>query len=101
MPPTFPHFAPRVVGGEEAPVGGYPFIVSLQFYSEHFCAGSIVNENWIITAGHCIKAIPHLFIRHIKIKAGKHNIRIAEDYEQTAYVDKAVIHDRYEGLVEC
>ncbi|TGZ47719.1 hypothetical protein DBV15_06281 [Temnothorax longispinosus] len=40
----------EVVGGEPAPEGAYPYIVSLHAYSQHFCAGSTLNERWIITA---------------------------------------------------
>ncbi|KAG5313341.1 FA9 factor, partial [Acromyrmex insinuator] len=80
MPPIFPPFnrsiSSQVVGGEEAGVGSYPFIVSLQIFSQHFCAGSILNEKWIITAGHCINSVLPLSI--LRVKAGKYNLQLIE-----------------------
>ncbi|XP_018346593.1 PREDICTED: trypsin-1-like [Trachymyrmex septentrionalis] len=101
MPPIFPLFthsiSSQVVGGEEAEVGSYPFIVSLQIFSQHFCAGSILNEKWIITAGHCINSIPILSI--LRIKAGKYNLQLIENTEQTVKVVKAYVHKNYKGGV--
>ncbi|KAG5343277.1 TMPS9 protease, partial [Acromyrmex heyeri] len=97
MPPIFPPFthsiSSQVVGGEEAEVGSYPFIVSLQIFSQHFCAGSILNEKWIITAGHCINSVPILSI--LRVKAGKYNLQLIENTEQTVKVVKAYVHENY------
>ncbi|KYN09224.1 Trypsin-1 [Trachymyrmex cornetzi] len=101
MPPIFPPFtrliSSQVVGGEEAGVGSYPFIVSLQILSQHFCAGSILNEKWVITAGHCIKAVPTVSI--LRVKAGKYNLQLIENTEQTVKVVQAYVHENYKGSV--
>ncbi|KAL6429922.1 hypothetical protein ACFW04_007639 [Cataglyphis niger] len=84
---------PQIVGGSEAPKNGYPFIVSMQQYGSHFCAGSIINEQWIVTAGHCI------FTDSFIIKAGKHDIQDTEDTEQTVQVANTFVHKKYQGDV--
>ncbi|CAL1685716.1 unnamed protein product [Lasius platythorax] len=87
-------FSPQVVGGSEAPENEYPFIVSLQQYGSHFCAGSIVDSQWVVTAAHCILAVSSF-----DVKAGKHNIQITEDTEQTAEIAQTFTHEQYQGGV--
>jgi trypsin len=43
-----------IVGGVAASQGDFPFIVSLQSSTgSHFCGGSLLNANTVLTAAHC------------------------------------------------
>lgn len=46
-----------VVGGVKVKGPEFPYIVSLRNLKSHFCAGSILNERWIISAAHCLKKV--------------------------------------------
>lgn len=43
----------RVVGGFEIDIKAVPYEVSLQENGSHSCGGSIINEEWILSAAHC------------------------------------------------
>ncbi|KFH43498.1 Trypsin-like protein [Hapsidospora chrysogenum ATCC 11550] len=42
-----------IVGGEPAQEGDFPFIVSLQQGGSHFCGGTLIGSNKVVTAAHC------------------------------------------------
>ncbi|MDY7228082.1 trypsin-like serine protease [Hyalangium rubrum] len=47
----------EIVGGTNTTIEANPWQVSLQSSSgSHFCGGSILNANWVVTAQHCVNS---------------------------------------------
>uniref|UniRef100_A0A8D2ZN27 Peptidase S1 domain-containing protein n=1 Tax=Scophthalmus maximus TaxID=52904 RepID=A0A8D2ZN27_SCOMX len=44
----------KIVGGNNASPGSWPWQVSLVAENKHFCAGTLINNQWVLTASHCI-----------------------------------------------
>ncbi|KAH8276643.1 hypothetical protein KR044_001091, partial [Drosophila immigrans] len=44
----------RVVGGVDATKAQFPHQISLRNKGSHSCGGSILSNNWILTAAHCV-----------------------------------------------
>lgn len=54
---TEPEVQLRIIGGEPAPDGAWPFAAQVFIEDGNrtgFCGGSVVDENWVLTAGHCV-----------------------------------------------
>ncbi|ALC42080.1 CG34458 [Drosophila busckii] len=43
----------RIIGGQFAAPAQFPHQVSLQLKGRHTCGGSLISENFIVTAAHC------------------------------------------------
>ncbi|MEE6487548.1 hypothetical protein FKM82_014933 [Ascaphus truei] len=69
-----------IVGGREAAPNSHPYIASLQFRRQHFCGGSLIAPQFLMTAAHCLTDInPSL----VSVVLGAHSLRTNERSKQT------------------
>lgn len=94
----------RIVGGYEAEIKEFPYLVQLLEYVpdckayKFVCAGTIIHKRWVLTAGQCffytngVRVDRKLFF----ILAGT-NVPIGFDDNEFYPVDRAIEHQKYNG----
>jgi len=66
--------ADRIVGGEEAQEHQWPWQVALFIDDAWFCGGSLISENYVLTAAHCADGASYF-----DVMAGAHNVRASSE----------------------
>jgi len=91
---------PQVVGGTPVPEGEYPFVASVgdvsngpTAYSRHFCGASLIDQNSVLTAAHCVQGSPKQPLRVTVDRTV-----LTSDRGQTRRVARIFIHPRYNGI---
>lgn len=85
----------RVVGGTDAAVNSAPFAVSFQVTGIHYCGGSIIGSNWVVTAAHCLSSKSQ--VMSSTLVAGSILVAGTASTTQTRAIDYYVVNDLYLG----
>jgi secreted trypsin-like serine protease len=91
---------PQVVGGEPVPTGDYPFVSSLgdvrygaTAYRRHFCGASLIDNNSVLTAAHCVEGTPKWPLR---VTVGR--TVLSGSGGQTRRVSRIAVHPRFSNV---
>ena len=85
----------RIVGGSNALPGQWPWQVSVFYRGGHWCGGSIIDNEWIVSAAHCFHDDQNT--ANYKITVGEHNLKYTTDHEQEIAIEKLIIHSSYDA----
>lgn len=81
----------KITGGETAELGEFPWMALLGYqqtqikYIEYLCGGTLITENFVLTAAHCLKVGPNHKLVHVRF--GEHDLNSQPDCHY--------IHERY------
>lgn len=84
----------RIVGGNDATEGEWPWQVDIQTAQDgHVCGGSIITDSWILSAAHCFPN-PHDVGAYF-IYAGRYQLNNFNPHESVHRVRRVVIPSDY------
>ncbi|XP_075433186.1 chymotrypsinogen 2-like [Ascaphus truei] len=80
----------RIVNGQNAVSGSWPWQVSLQNRTGfHYCGGSLIKPNWIISAAHCPVRTFHVAV------LGMYDRASTSEARHVKKISKVIIHPLY------
>ncbi|CAL4195340.1 unnamed protein product, partial [Meganyctiphanes norvegica] len=89
----------KIVGGTDATAGELPYQLSFQDtafgFQTHFCGASIYNENWAITAAHCVQGEDFETPVDLRIVAGELDRSVDEGNEQAIVLSQIIPHPKF------
>ncbi|KAH1186769.1 hypothetical protein KIL84_019518 [Mauremys mutica] len=91
-------FFSRIVGGRNSVAGGQPWQVSLKLGRFHFCGGSLIQEDVVVTAAHCVFTLEQKLVKNLIVTVGEHNLRKTDEQEQNIPVSQVIVHPDFNRL---
>ncbi|XP_037772834.1 LOW QUALITY PROTEIN: venom protease-like [Penaeus monodon] len=96
----------RIIGGQEiSPPNRYPWLVGMLrptvYNNEFFCGGSIINQNYVLTAAHCLLGDDDLPLpaKEFQVGIANHNFNSEDDdiegVTRAVDVKSYIIHEDY------
>lgn len=82
----------KIVGGVVSDITKHPYIVSLQNARGHYCGGSLIAPNFVLSAGHCVDFIAP---KDMKIVIGSQTNSASASTAEVHKVVRVVTHPEF------
>ncbi|XP_033962110.1 serine protease 27-like isoform X3 [Pseudochaenichthys georgianus] len=79
---------PRIVEGQNAAAGSWPWVASIQAYGKHRCGGSLISDMWVLTAATCIMYYPE----NMTVVLGLESMSGPNLNKVSKAIDKIIVH---------
>ncbi|XP_073511372.1 transmembrane protease serine 5 [Phyllobates terribilis] len=86
----------RIIGGHDVSLGRWPWLVSLYLHNKHVCGGSIIAQQWIITAAHCVHNYRSPSLSSWTVLSGIVSHSPVRQYASSSVVEKIIYHQKYD-----
>ena len=89
----------HIIGGKDAGSGDYPFIISMADNLGHFCGGSLIARDLVLTAAHCLGGPYDVILGAYNRGKGDQEIPMKREIEHPQYNKKAESDNDFAVLV--
>ncbi|KAF1486807.1 Transmembrane protease serine 11E, partial [Eudyptula minor novaehollandiae] len=83
----------RIIGGQRARDGEWPWQASIQLDGTHRCGASVISNKWLVTAAHCFRGArdPRRWTASFGI--------LLRPPKQKKFIRRIIIHEKYSNFV--
>ncbi|KAM6908987.1 serine protease 27-like [Xenentodon cancila] len=83
----------RIVGGQDAIPGDWPWQIALYIDGFFQCGGSLITDQWVLTAAHCITSGD---VNNAEVHLGVNNLNF-DPNEETVKLEEVICHPAYDS----